>query len=778
MGGEEEPVFHAGYESWAGLCSKWKAAEACNRRGGGENRCMSRVAKVVVELAVGKEFDYLIPERLQGEVRIGSQVIVPFGRTEARGYVVGLADRSDYAQLKEIRDLAGKKPLIEQRILDLARWMADYYLCPVEKALAAVLPSAVRKKGSGFKERLMVYPTELATQELAVEQLRKKAPKQARVLDVLLSGKQMFFSHLARAAATTTETIRRLEEKGFVRIGESAVRRDPLAGQVVLPTEPLKLMPQQEEALKVVVQSANTLSPPVVLLYGVTGSGKTEVYLQAIRHVLDQGKGAIVLVPEIALTPQTVERFRSRFGETIAVLHSSLGEGERHDEWHRVHDGHARIVVGARSAVFAPVRNLGLIVVDEEHEPSYKQEETPRYHARDMAVLRGHMEKCAVVLGSATPSLESFRNTQIGKYALVRLPERVDRRRMPMVTVVDMRVEAEREGKPNVFSRALIEAIQVRLDRGEQVMLFLNRRGYATSLICPRCGYVAQCAHCSVALTYHRQTDDLVCHICGARSPVPKRCPNAECGDPAFRMAGFGTQRVEAILAKMFPHARVARMDSDSTTAKDAHRRILGEFRSGHVNILVGTQMIAKGLHFPNVTLVGVVFADMSLHMPDFRAAERTFQLLTQVAGRAGRGDVVGGVIVQTYTPYHPAIQAARRLDYDGFYDQEIEFRRELGYPPFAHLACVLLQGMSEERVKFFGEHFMEKLRPLLDSRVTAAGPVPAPLARAKGRYRYQIMLRAPATKLITSALRAALKDFKWPKDVSCAVDVDAYSLL
>jgi primosomal protein N' (replication factor Y) len=747
-------------------------------RPGCNNARMAHIAKVVVEFVAGKEFDYLVPETLRDEVRIGSQVVVPFGRTEARGYVVALADKSEVPNLKEIRALASKKPLIEQRILDLARWIADYYVCPVEKALAAVLPSAVRKKGAGFKERLMVYPAESATQDLAVEQLRKKSPKQAAVLDALLSGKPMFLAHLARAANTTTGTIRRLEEKGFVRIGEAAVRRVPLEDQIVLPTQPLKLMPQQEEALKLIKQSADTLKPPVVLLFGVTGSGKTEVYLQAIRHVLDQGKGAIVLVPEISLTPQTVERFRSRFGEGIAVLHSSLGEGERHDEWHRVHDGHARIVIGARSAVFAPVRNLGLIVVDEEHEPSYKQEEAPRYHARDMAVLRGHMEKCAVVLGSATPSLESLHNAQTGKYTMVRLPERVDHRRMPVMTIVDMRLEAEREGRPNIFSRTLVDAVRQRLDRGEQVMLFLNRRGYATSLICPRCGYVARCDHCSIALTYHRQTEDLLCHICGSRYPVPSRCPNAECRDPAFRMGGFGTQRLEAALAKLFPHSRVARMDSDSTTAKDSHRRILGEFRSGHINILVGTQMIAKGLHFPNVTLVGVMFADLSLHMPDFRAAERTFLLLTQVAGRAGRGDVVGSVIVQTYTPHHPAIQAARRLDYDGFCDQEMEFRRQLRYPPFAHLVCLTLQGASEQRVKFFGEHFMELLRPLLSARVTAAGPVPAPLARAKGKYRYQIMLRAPTARLITEPVRRALKDFKWPKDVSCAVDVDAYSLL
>lgn len=739
---------------------------------------MPDIARIVVEWAVGKEFDYIIPERLRGHVHIGSHVIVPFGHTEARGYVVGLLERSEIEKLKEIQDLVSRKPLIEPRLVEMARWMADYYLSPVEKAVSAVLPSAVRRKDAGFKERLTVSPTEAALQEMVVEQLRKRAPKQARLLDVLLTGKQRFLSHLAREAGVTLQTIRALEKRGFVQIGRAAVRRDPWQDHVIVRTEPLKLMPQQAEALKLIKQSVDTLDPRVVLLFGVTGSGKTEVYLQAIQHVLDKGKGAIVLVPEISLTPQTVERFRGRFGETIAVLHSSLGTGERHDEWHRVHDGHARIVIGARSAVFAPVRNLGLIVVDEEHEPTYKQEETPRYHGRDMAVLRGRMEKCAVVLGSATPSLESFQNARTGKYAMARLPERVDCRRMPVVQIVDMRIEAEREGRPTVFSRPLVEAMQQRLDRGEQVMLFLNRRGYATSLICPRCGYVARCDHCSVALTYHRRTQDLVCHICGARYPVPSRCPNEECGDPSFRMAGFGTQRLEAALARIFPHARVARMDSDSTTAKDSHRRILGEFRSGHINILVGTQMIAKGLHFPNVTLVGVVFADLSLHMPDFRAAERTFQLLTQVAGRAGRGDVLGTVIVQTYTPYHPAIQAARRLDYDSFFDQEIEFRRELGYPPFVHLVCVTLQGVSEDRVKFFGAKLVEKLRGRLDKRVLMAGPTPAPIARAKGRYRYQIILRGPMTRLITTPLREILNDFKFPKDVTCAVDVDAYSLM
>jgi primosomal protein N' (replication factor Y) len=739
---------------------------------------MPRIAKIVVEVAVDREFDYLVPDALQAEIQVGTRVVVPFGRSETRGYVVGFVDSSPHKNLKEIRGRVGQKALVEQRVLDLARWIADYYVCPVERAVRTVLPAAVRRPDARFKEGLLVVPARQATDELAVEKLRARAPKQAAVLDALLGGRQMFLAHLARQAGTTASTIRALERKGFVTIGREAIRRDPLENETILPTAPLELMPQQAEALALIRRAADTLQPPVVLLYGVTGSGKTEVYLQAIRHVLDRGKGAIVLVPEISLTPQTLERFRGRFGDVIAVLHSSLGEGERHDEWHRVHDGRARIAIGARSALFAPVKNLGLIVVDEEHEPTYKQEDAPRYNARDVAVMRGRMERCAVVLGTATPSLESFHNAETGKYALARLPHRVDHRRMPAVRVIDMRIEAEREGHANVFSRDLVEAIHRRIERSEQTILFLNRRGFATSLICPKCGYVAECGNCSVSMTYHRQNEELICHICSDRRKVPSRCPNPACRDPAFRFAGFGTQRVESVIAKVFPHARVRRMDSDATTGKDSHRLILGDFRTGKIDILVGTQMIAKGLHFPNVTLVGVVFADTTLHMPDFRAAERTFQLLTQVAGRAGRGEVTGEVIVQTYTPFHPSVQAARNLDYDGFYAQEIEFRRELAYPPFGHLVSLLLRGRSDEKASFAGQAFAKQLAPLLPAGVVMAGPCPAPLARAKGQYRHQILLRGPTTRLMTEPLKKLLAGFKWPKDVTCSVDVDALSLL
>lgn len=736
-------------------------------------------ARVVVDLSLDREFDYLIPDFLADTVRIGSRVEVPFGTRTAQGFVVGLMPDSEVPGLKAIARVVGKKPLVEENILALARWMADYYCCPVEQAVRTVLPSAVRRKGAKFKEQLFVEPTDLARDSAALAALRKKAASQARVVDTLLDLGSATVQYVAEAAGVTSATVRALERKGFARVGHQVIQRGGAGSEgEVLRTGALALMPQQAEALATVIQSIDTGKPSVVLLFGVTGSGKTEVYLQAIDHVLKKGGGCIVLVPEISLTPQTVDRFRSRFGDTVAVLHSELSQGERHDEWHRVHEGAARIAIGPRSAVFAPVKNLGLIVVDEEHEPSYKQEEAPRYNARDMAVLRGRMDKCAVVLGSATPALESLYNAQTGKYAMVRMPHRVDHQKMPAMRVVDMRTEMEREGKYFVLSRDLKEAIDLRLRRAEQTMLFLNRRGFATSLVCPKCGTVAQCDHCSVSMTFHKPSNTLRCHICGASKAVPERCPNPDCRDPSFKYSGVGTQRVEEVVQRVFPKARVQRMDSDTMTAKDSYRKTLGDFRAGKIDVLIGTQMIAKGLHFPSVTLVGVINADLSLHIPDFRGGERTFQLLTQVAGRAGRGDVVGEVIVQTFTPFHAAIQAARRLDYDGFFDQEIEFRRELQYPPFGHLVLITLRGLKEELVEFSGQSFVRALQPKLGPEVVLAGPTPAPLARAKGEYRYQIMLRAPTARHMTEPLKALLKTFTWPEEIAVAVDVDALSLL
>jgi primosomal protein N' (replication factor Y) len=494
--------------------------------------------------------------------------------------------------------------------------------------------------------------------------------------------------------------------------------------------------------------------------------------------------GAIVLVPEISLTPQTVERFKARFSSgpnqtLVAVLHSHLSTGERHDEWHKIRQGRARIAIGARSAIFAPIDPLGLIIVDEEHEHTYKQEESPRYHARDVAIMRGQMEGAVVLLGSATPSLESFYNCSKGKYTLLELPERADDKKMPLVRIVDMRQTMRRGKIIPIFSPQLYDAIALRLERGEQVILFLNRRGYSSSLQCPRCGYVAGCPNCSVSLTYHRHEQKLCCHICGHQDKVPAVCPTESCRNPEIRYAGLGTQKVEETLGKLFPNGRITRMDSDALKRKEDYRRILSDFRAGKIDILLGTQMIAKGLHFPNVTLVGIIHADLALHQADFRASERTFQLLTQVAGRAGRGDVEGEVFVQAFTPFHPAIQFARRHDFGGFYAQELEFRQQLQYPPFSRVALITLKGRNEEKVQFSAEH----LRRVLDKQLAGfkelilAGPAPAPLLRAETFYRYQMMLRTPRMTLLSRSLAELVQGQALPDDVTVTVDIDPVDL-
>jgi primosomal protein N' (replication factor Y) len=730
---------------------------------------MASIAKVVVEISLDREFDYRIPAHLQSIIRVGTQVNVPFKSRDLRGFVVGLSDHSAFGDtLKEIAGVVGEKPLIPDPIMKLAYWIADYYCAPIEQAVRTVLPSAVRKRGARHKKQLVVSSTGKMPEKITA--------KQDEVFQILQQHGAMTLSELKERTGCSDSPVRTLEKHGLVKIEESTILRDPHAGLELLRTKPFALMAEQQTALDIINASMDQEKPGTVLLHGVTGSGKTEVYLQALQHALDKGQGAIVLVPEIALTPQTVDRFRSRFGECVAVLHSSLSEGERHDEWHRIRNGEAQIAIGARSALFAPIENVGLIVVDEEHEPTYKQDESPRYNARDVAVMRGHLEHCCVVLGSATPSLESFNNVREGRYELAEMLLRVDDRSMPLMRVVDMRIEAEKEGRPTIFSSELVQAIYDRLDTREQVILFLNRRGFSSSLQCEQCGYVAQCAECSVSMTYHKGAHKLLCHICGAEEMVPPCCP--ECKDPDFKYPGMGTERIEEILGKLCPKATVARMDSDTMRKKDSYRTVLDRFRTGKIDILLGTQMIAKGLDFPNVTLVGVLYADMSLNMPDFRAGERTFQLLTQVAGRAGRGEKAGEVIVQAYTPHHPAIQAARNLDYDGFCTQDLEFRKELSYPPFSHLVLLTFKGESESEVTKAAAGFSERLEKILPESVTHSPPMPAPLARAKGHYRYQIMLRCEHTVKMTKPIRHVVATYKMPKSVTCTVDVDALSLL
>ena len=766
------------------------------------------IARVSLEIALRKEFDYLIPAGLAGQIEVGSRVQVPFGPRKIYGTVTALAEESAHAGLKPILKVIGAQTLVTPKVLKIARWIADYYCCAPEIALKSVLPEAVRKEESGWRERLFV-------RALPVGGEFPKLPKrQQEVWNIIEERRELPLQKLVELAETTAATVRKLEDRGLIEIAPQISERDPYAREHILPSQPMPLNPAQAAALAKIKAAMDkprsTLNPQpsTFLLHGVTGSGKTEVYLQALAHALEQGQGAIVLVPEISLTPQTVERFKARFSSgklqtLVAVLHSHLSAGERHDEWHKVRQGRARIVIGARSAIFAPVEPLGLIIVDEEHEHTYKQEEAPRYHARDVAIMRGQMESAVVVLGSATPSLESYYNCNKGKYTLLELPERVDNQKMPHVRVVDMRQAAFKEKGIPIFSNQLKEAIHQRLEKHEQTILFLNRRGYSTALQCPKCGYVAKCPNCSLALTYHRPEQKLRCHICGHSENVPAVCPNEKCKNPAIRYAGLGTQKVEETLTKLFPHARIKRMDSDVMKRKDDYRKALGDFRAGKTDILVGTQMIAKGLHFPNVTLVGIIYADLTLHQPDFRAGERTFQLLTQVAGRAGRGDVEGEVFVQAFTPFHPAIQYARRHDFAGFYEQEIEFREQLKYPPVSRVALLTLKGRNEDKVKFSADHLRKVLEstvfspqstahsPKSDNHRTGdsglktgdlrdliiAGPAPAPLLRAETFYRYQIMLRTRAMSKLSQQLAKIIETLALPEDVTLTVDIDPVNL-
>jgi len=761
------------------------------------------IARVAVSLGLNREFDYVVPDHLAPLVRMGSRVTVPFGRRKIDGTVTALPARAAVKDLKTVLAVEGTSPFLDEPLLKLARWMADYYCAPFENCIRTLLPGAVRRTGQTFKEQLWIrladqpdpggagetasgmgvppmrhgQDARATLQESASKTLQGLSEQQARVLAVLAEHAEgLWLQELLRAARVTVSPAKTLARKGRVVIEPRTRARDPFAEARVLPTLPLELTGEQDQALGAIVRSMAGEGPPVTLLYGVTGSGKTEVYLQAMAHALEQDGAAIVLVPEIALTPQTVSRFRSRFGERIAVLHSNLSEGERHDEWHRLSTGGARVAIGARSAVFAPLRNLKLIVVDEEHEPSYKQSESPRYHARDVAVMRGHLCGCAVVLGTATPSLESWRNAGDGKYGRVDLKVRADDRSMPLMRVIDMRIEAERHGHPCVFSQDLLDATATRIERGEQVMYFLNRRGYSTALICPKCGHVSECGACGIAHTYHRTDDSLRCHLCGRREAVPTRCPG--CGDPAFRYTGVGTQRVESAARKCFPTARIARLDADTTHRRASYEEVLGAFRAGEIDLLIGTQMIAKGLHFPNITLVGVINADLSLHMADFRAGERTYQLLAQVSGRAGRGAVTGEVLVQTYTPHHPAIQAARTLDFETLSAQELEFRRELSYPPYAHLICLLFRGTVEAAVMRAAEGVSAALTERLARGGIVAAAAPAPMAKIDGRYRYQVMIRTRAVTRTGAVLRTVLEAQRLPRDVTVQIDVDAVSLL
>ncbi len=721
---------------------------------------------------------YSIPDALMERVRPGVRVKVPLGKGHAIGVVDRLGlDEARTAKPKRLKALDGvvdDTEVVGPEVLALCRWIADYYVAPLGVVLRTALPPGLLGGRAGKTEpkirteRIVRLVKSLETL-IERDEAFGRAPRQREAYETLeaLDGVAAL-AHLTGQLGFSRGVIDGLVARGLVALDDRTVDRDPFAGA---PAAAGKITPtaDQRGVLKALREMADAGSGSVALLRGVTGSGKTLVYLELLETVLAAGKTAIVLVPEISLTPQTVERFRARFGDDVAVLHSGLSDGERYDAWRALRDGRKSVAIGARSAVFAPVRNLGAIVVDEEHEGSYKQSDTPRYHARSVAIMRARLAGCPCVLGSATPALESWENASEGRYRLLELAERVTGHGLPAVELIDLKTAGEDgddpgrggdtapgERGPLIFSPPLRDAIATRLGREEQSILLLNRRGYATFVECLSCGNVWSCRNCSVTLTFHRRRRRLVCHHCGFEAPPPETC--GECGTGRPRFTGVGTEQVERRISELFPDARVARMDLDTTASKWAHVEILDAFRNREVDILLGTQMIAKGLDFPDVTLVGVINADVGLHIPDFRASERTFQLLEQVAGRAGRGSKPGEVLVQTSRPLHFALARAAEHDYVGFATRELEDRREPGYPPYKRLANLVVSGLREERVASEAESLAEWTRALIAERgiegVDVVGPAPCAIDRLRDRWRWHFLLKSDLPGPLGSVLR------------------------
>lgn len=745
--------------------------------------------EVALPVPVPRTFTYLVEGGV--EIAMGTRVLVPFGSRRLIGWVVGPGDEgTDAARVRPVAAVLDDAPGVPPELLGLCRWIADYFVAPLGQVLRAALPAALsdtaRPDPPVRTQRIMRLVRELPSLQQR-EEVFGRAQRQRDCYELLeLLGGRGVVSHLVEQVGFSRPVLKGLVEKGLAVFEDEVVERDPFAAATPADPGQFVLTPAQRVAVDTLVAAARRgagaggveggggagsagSGEGTFLLRGVTGSGKTLVYIELLREVVErQGRGAIVLVPEIALTPQTVARFRAHFGSTVAVLHSALSDGERYDAWLALRRGERRIAVGARSAVFAPVADLGAIIVDEEHEATYKQSEAPRYHARDVAIMRARLAGAVCVLGSATPALESWENARAGKFGLLELPERVEGRPLPPVRVVDLRRAGKGEAGgtrapstgPQLLSVPLVEAIDDRLRRGEQTILLLNRRGYSSFVQCRDCGAVWYCGECNVSLTYHRARRRLVCHYCFHEEPAPVHCDRCGAGDLSFR--GAGTEQVERTVTELFPAARVARMDVDTTSARWAHHEILSRVERGEVDLLLGTQMIAKGLDFPNVTLVGVINADVGIHLPDFRATERTFQLLTQVAGRAGRGPRGGEVLVQTSLPEHYVIRAALAHDFVGFAERELEERRGPGYPPHRRLANIVVSGVEEFAVQEGMEGVAAWVRELLGTPgfegVELIGPAPCPVSRIRGRWRWHFLLRSERVRPLGMVLRELLE--------------------
>jgi primosomal protein N' (replication factor Y) len=808
-----------------------------------------RHVDVAVALPLPSTFTYRVPAEMDAFLCAGARVLVPFGRRRVTGYVLGAAEGDPALDIRDITEILDAAPVFPEAMIPLFRWAAAYYLHPVGEVIRGALPAGLNVSDASVfsltdSGRRRLGDSSMNTREQAILAAIGDAPRQLRtirgragrqfhnavlqaliqrdlvardvrlrrdqvrarmlpfvspaagfrpekklssqrrdVLRVMADHAELPLADLSRQAGVTRALVRRMAADGQLVLTEKSVYRDPF-GDPVIPDRPPDLTDDQERAVASVSGRLEN-GFGVYLLTGVTGSGKTEVYLQLAATVIRGGRTAIVLVPEIALISQMARRFRARFADRIAVLHSGLSAGERFDQWQRIRSNEARIVIGARSAIWAPLEQVGLIIVDEEHDSSYKQERGLRYNARDLAIVRARQEGCTSLLGSATPSMESCYNAEKGKYKALSLPSRVEQRALPEISIIDLRDHQGRRGIDRFVTPPLHQAILETLSHGEQVLLFLNRRGYATYPVCRACGATLRCRHCDITLTLHQSAGQYRCHYCGFSLPADKSC--AECGADTMMPLGMGTERLADGVASLFPKARIARLDRDTTSRKGSALKILKALQHGDVDILIGTQMVAKGHDFPNITLVGIVCADLTLSLPDFRAGERTFQLLAQVAGRAGRGDRPGRVMLQTFNPEHFSIAAARTQDYRVFYSREIEFRKALDYPPFSRFLQYEVSSKNKAAAAASARSLGDALRHLIATHrealgtVSCFGPVEAPLARIAGRFRWLILLKGPVPEPLNRLARLLPKAFPQlftPPRVRVVVDVDPYHML
>jgi primosomal protein N' (replication factor Y) len=732
-------------------------------------------AQVVFARPVRTTFTYRVPERLRASILAGKRVAVPFGRGNHSeiGYCIEVHSRSpEHRSIKEIESIVDPLPLLSHSMLQLTQWMADYYFCSWGQVLDAVVPRAV-KDSSGTRWVWQITPIHPPPADPTT-----LPPKQRLAWESLSTQSEpILLDDLCRHARVGPTVIRGLITKGFAHAQKVRSKTTLDLPMDIARTKPLELFAHQADAYRKIAEAIDAGIHASFLLHGVTGSGKTEVYLQAISHAVRHGREAIVLVPEISLTPQTIERFRQRFS-SVAVLHSHLSDSERHHHWQQIRDGKIQVVIGARSAVFAPCRRLGIIIIDEEHESTFKQETTPRYHAREVALTRGEIESVPIVLGSATPSLESWLRSQRGEAVLLSLPERVGTMTLPQVEAIDLRQEYRKQRGLSAIGPTLAQEMRTCLDAGGQVILLLNRRGFAPALVCPQCGNVERCPHCDISLTFHKHRAQAMCHSCDLMVPAPRQC--SKCAHKDIRFTGFGTERLEDEVKARFPNFSLARMDSDTMRSPGHYEAVLTGFRTGDIRILLGTQMIAKGLDFPNVRLVGVISADTARHLPDFRSTEKTFQLIVQVSGRAGRGDQPGRVVVQTFSPEDGAIQLAIRQDYLAFVRQELPDRKAGGYPPFTKLTRIIVRAKQESIARDGAKEWTDRLKKVAQAStdIVIKGPAPAPVTKLRDYYRFHLQIHTPDAHTRQQLLTQALTDWTPPATIEYAIDVDPMDLL